>query len=252
MGFNLPVMAGGLKRRVPDVPGVVFDGTNDYLTRGADLTSNADGKLGIVSFWIFPNSFASASTIYTKANNVFEIIINTSGTIFVNGRNTSNSAILQLASDTSALVTGQWQQVLISWDMAGASHMYVCKADGTENEVNNQNTFTDDTIDYTSTDHGIGATAAGGSKLNSDIAQFYFNNQEFIDLSSSTNRDKFRNLLATRTLPVDFGSTGLTPTGTAPRIFLNNSLATWHTNLGTGGGFTENGALTAAPTSPSD
>ena len=30
--------------------GVNFDGSNDYLTRGADLTGNADGKKGIIYF----------------------------------------------------------------------------------------------------------------------------------------------------------------------------------------------------------
>ena len=34
-----------------------------------------------------------------------------------------------------------------------------------------------------------------------------------------------------------------------PLVYMNqNALASWHTNSGTGGGYTENGALTAGPT----
>jgi len=33
---------------------------------------------------------------------------------------------------------------------------------------------------------------------------------------------------------------------------LSGDTATWHTNKGGGGGFTENGALTTSSTSPSD
>src|SRR3546814_7073174 len=43
---------------------------------------------------------------------------------------------------------------------------------------------------------------------------------------------------------------GSTPTGSAPLVFLSGATASWHTNKGTGGGFTENGALTDAATDP--
>jgi hypothetical protein len=52
--------------------------------------------------------------------------------------------------------------------------------------------------------------------------------------------------------PVSLGANGSTPFGTQPAIYLGNPLATWHTNLGAGGGFNvTGGALTAASTSPS-
>jgi hypothetical protein len=56
--------------------------------------------------------------------------------------------------------------------------------------------------------------------------------------------------------PVDLGADGSEPTGTAPAIFLRRApaaaAATFATNLGTGGNFSIEGTLTAAPTSPSD
>ena len=52
--------------------------------------------------------------------------------------------------------------------------------------------------------------------------------------------------------PVDLGEAGQFPTGTSPLVFLANPTASWQTNLGTGGNFTENGALTDGSSSPSD
>jgi len=72
---------------------------------------------------------------------------------------------------------------------------------------------------------------------------------EFVDLSIEANRRKFIDAIGK---PVDLGVDGSTPTGTAPLIFLSGTTIDWHTNKGSGGGFTEVGALTTATTSPSD
>lgn len=65
---------------------------------------------------------------------------------------------------------------------------------------------------------------------------------------------KFRNPVTGK--PVDLGADGSIPTGTAPTIFLRRAplaaASTFATNLGTGGDFTITGALTNAPSSPSD
>jgi hypothetical protein len=68
------------------------------------------------------------------------------------------------------------------------------------------------------------------------------------DIPQATRR-KFRDASGK---PVDLGATGSTPTGTAPAIFFSGNASTFATNKGTGGAFTLTGALTNAPTSPSD
>jgi len=85
--------------------------------------------------------------------------------------------------------------------------------------------------------------------LNCEIADLYLNTATSLDLSSTANRRKF---ISAEDKPVDLGSDGSTPTGTAPLIFLSNPTATWQNNLGSGGNFNENGALTDAGDSPSD
>ena len=52
--------------------------------------------------------------------------------------------------------------------------------------------------------------------------------------------------------PVDLGSDGSTPTGTVPLMFFSGPTDDWHINKGSVGGFTETGAFTDAPYSPSD
>lgn len=64
-----------------------------------------------------------------------------------------------------------------------------------------------------------------------------------LDISNSTNRDKF--------LPtVNKGTDGSTPTGSAPQIYLSGAVGSWHTNKGTAGGFSLTGTLSTAPSAP--
>ena len=72
---------------------------------------------------------------------------------------------------------------------------------------------------------------------------------EYLDISVENNRRKF---IDADGFPVDLGSDGSTPTGIAAIMFFSGATVSWHTNDGSGGGFTENGALTDAATSPSD
>ena len=118
-------------------------------------------------------------------------------------------------------------------------HLYL---DGVEDL--NSVTNTDDNIDYTRNNYVIGRSAGVGSHWNGDMADYIFDDT-YIDLSVVANREKF----ILDGAPVDPGSDGATAVGASPLIYLNqNTLSTWHTNAGTGGGFTENGALTAGTT----
>ncbi len=75
----------------------------------------------------------------------------------------------------------------------------------------------------------------------------YLNTEEQMDLS--TDLDLF---IDGDGKPVDLGASGSTPTGNQPEVFMSGSTGSWHTNKGTAGGFTENGEITTAASSPSD
>jgi len=113
-----------------------------------------------------------------------------------------------------------------------------------------ENTFTDDTIDYTTGNDGIGVGAKedGTVKVNADIADLWLDDS-YIDFTIEANRRLF---IDPNGNPVDLGEAGQFPTGSSPIVFLSGATSAWHTNLGTGGGFTENGALTDGGSSPSD
>ena len=215
---------------------VNFDGTNDRLSRGSGLTGAADGKVGTVSFYIRVLGITGTDHILNSSFNRMSIDLTTSGIAIV-GENAAGSEILNI--NTSALTENVLYHVMASWDLANtATHLYVNNIDD-----KTQTTATDDSIDYTVSNWGIGADPTGGEEFNGCLGHFYFNSAEYVDLSSAPNRSKF--YIPGSTDPVNMGSDGSAPTGTAPIIFLNNPLATWHTNLGSGGGFTESGALTA-------
>jgi len=94
----------------------------------------------------------------------------------------------------------------------------------------------------------ITAQVNGNTKTDSDVAELWVDNS-FIDFTVESNRRKF---ISASGKPVDLGSDGSAPTSSAPLVFLSGDTGTWHTNKGSGGGFTENGEITTASTSPSD
>ena len=222
--------------------GVNFDGTNDRLVRGADLTGGADSKQVTGSVW-FKTSNTGFLRFYTAGSIRFEIFMNAQGRVGVTGDNSSGTVILS-ARSVSTYDDGGWHHMAFSFDLADANskHLYI---DGKDDL--NSITHTDDTLDLTTSDHALGGPVSGSSNFwDGDLADFWFDQGVYIDLSS--NLEKFWNIG-----PVDLGSSGQLPTGTSPILFFSGAVSTWHTNKGTGGGFTEEGELTRSPDlGPSD
>lgn len=226
---------------------VNFDGTNDYITHSADLTGAANSKLGILSAWVNRDADGLARFIDTKFS-LIQIIFLSGNTFQIQLRNASGAGII-LSIATSAIVDADgWTHIMASWDMAGpTTHLYV---DGVSD--NTVTTATDATIDYTHLNWTVGAEDDGDAKYTGDIADLYFNTAEYLDLSVAGNRAKF---IDASGKPVDLGADGSTPTGTAPIMFHKADAATpanFANNLGGGGNFTVQGALTNASSTPSD
>lgn len=219
---------------------VNFDGGADYLTRGAALTGAADGKEGTFSVWYKANADGAGQNWLDTTSSRFFILKDTSDRINVIARNSSGTTILDSRNATSDLleVADGWVHVLISWNLATGD------VDIRMNDVSDiyTATSTNDTIDYatTPTEWVIGKNISGGyNYINGYIAEYWFDDTYF-DLDTESNRRKF---YGADGKPVDLGSDGSTPTGAAPLIYLRNEVPDWETNLGSGGGFTENGTL---------
>lgn len=221
---------------------VAFDGSNDYLLRGADLTGNSDGTDGTLSCWVKING----------ANGTRFYIGNSEADRFNFYRDTTNKITLswfsgaifyhQIISSNDWTSASGWFHVLCSWNTSGRQ-LYINDASDV-----GSSSGAGGTIDYTRTEWAIGANDAAGNKLNGDLADFWLSVTTRYDLSVEANRRKF---ISAAGKPVNLGSDGSAP-GVTPIIFLSGATATWHTNKGSGGGFTENGALTDAASSPSD
>lgn len=214
---------------------VAFDGTNDYLTRGADYTDGADSKLWTGSLWFRRTGGEGAGQRIVEATST-GIVVDFQGdnTFRVFARNAANANILSIT--TSAVTGTAWHHVMWSVDLSSTSlrHLYL---DGASDLT--AVAYTNDTMDLTRAEHSVGASVTGTSKLNANLADVQMWFGEYIDLSVSANR----RLFLADGMPI---SPGIARAALgAPILRLSGPTADWHTNKGTGGGLTETGALTA-------
>jgi hypothetical protein len=232
------------------VNAVDFDGTNDYLLRGGDYTGAADGQVGSIAAWIKMNDGDAAHQIIKFLGNGGDqrLIFRRSndGTLLLQLTNASAAVILQVRTDFLVRVADGWKCIMASWDTGVAQEAMIYLGDTAATLT--VDTQIQGTLDLTIGEVSIGAFDNGTNKLDACLAQFYFNPAKFIDFAVESNRRKF---FSSGGNPVDLGADGSRPTGTAPILFLSGATASWHTNKGTGGGMTENGALTDCATSPS-
>lgn len=234
----------------PYIPnGVYFDEVNDYLTSNGTLTGVVDSKSWTGSFWFQSSSTDAEWFLATddggtggdirilRVGDNIEVYYDNPAGVFL-GRIRSNGSYFD----------GNWHHVLFSIDIEnGTGSMYV-----DDNLSVSLYTHTDDFMDFTpdgAVGFSIGSNELGNNAINAGIADFWMDFGTYIDLSIAANRRKF---IDANGWPVDLGSDGSRATGSSPDIFLSGDTATWHTNDGTGGGFTENGALTDALSSPGE
>jgi hypothetical protein len=227
-----------------------FDGTNDFMLRGAGLTGQANSKQGIFSGWVrIDGDDGGTMQMMSSVLLNLQFARDNSNTFAILAVNTSAVQILDLRTVNTYLTSATWLHVLSSWDMAAAArHIYI--TDVSDMDVN---VFTNDTIAYEETDWAVGARTTGTSKFNGCMAEIFFAPGQYLDFSSDGNRRKF---ISSSGKPVNLGSDGSAPTGTAPLVYLHldegEAAANFATNRGTGGDFSITGTLATASTSPSD
>lgn len=221
---------------------VTLDGVNDYGTRGADLTGNADSKLVSGLIWFKRGGgLGSSQFIFHNGGGRFIIQFRTSNVIKINGFNSAATEILD--ADTSAITdTISWHSLLFAYDMASASNRHTYLDDVSDLTVA---TYTDDTIEFTRPNHAIGANTSGSNKFNGCLSIIWLNFGQYIDFSIEANRRAFVTTdnkvppSLANSIDGDVGGFG------QPLMFFNSAFADYQNNLGSGGGFTENGEFTA-------
>ncbi len=219
---------------------VRFDGSNDWLSNAAELTGNADSKVGTGSMWIrFEGGDGVSQNIYRSDTGQVFIHKTTGNVIRIQANNSVGTKILELDSNSTYTVASGIIHLCWSYDLAnGIGRLFIDDAD----DLAASPTLTDDTIDYTDDGYGFGATElAGSNKITACVGQAYLNFAEFLDINDEGARRFF---ISANGLPVSLGADGSNPTGKAPIIFFDGAVASWHTNAGSGGGFAENGEIT--------
>ena len=236
------------------VDGADFDGTNDFMARGADLTGIADGKAGTFYGYLrIDGGNGAARTLFTLRSGTLAAIgvqvgLTTGNKIRVIGMNAANATILDMITTPTYLAGASWISILASWNLAtGVTQLYIDDAE----PALDTDTATDDTLDYTRGNVGVGGLTEGSAKQNGCQAEFFFHTTA-IDLSVEANRRLF---ISAANKPANLGADGSTPLGVQPLVYLHlddgEAVAEFATNRGTGGDFTITGTLETADTSPS-
>ncbi len=232
---------------------VNFDGTNDWLNRGAALTGVSNSKEFEVSF-SYKSSVGGTQAVYSASDDGFSAQFKvriTGGRISIIGLNASGTTILNGSMDnTNVLNDDNWHNILISVDMTNESGSLVNIDDS--DEPMTYSTFTNDTIDFSSTECLVGAAEEGGGatigeKLNGDLSDLKITFGTSRDLTDEAVRRLF---FDANGKPVDQGTNSSSILYFSKRF--EETPSDFATNKGTGGGMTENGTLTASTTSPSD
>lgn len=239
------------------VDGADFDGTNDYMTRGADLTGASDSKQFILSAWLRVDGGDGLALILFSSDTtgggnpgLFRLRRNNSKDVKLLGYNAAGTEILLIGTLGQFITSTTWRHFLISIDLSDTAkrHLYV-----NDSSDINVTTYTNDTLDFTQGDWVVGATHNNTLKLNGCLAELYFAPGQYLDFSLVSNRRKF---ISASGKPVHLGTTGALPTGTAPIVYQHlddlEAVANFATNRGTGGDFSITGTLDTASTSPSD
>jgi hypothetical protein len=137
--------------------GVTFDGTNDTMARAAELSGNADGKMGLVSAWVRMNAGDDAEmTVFRNQDGFFSLRKTTANVFVLAGDTSAPATVLTLTSNSTYTAGAAWRHILASWDLAaGAGHLHMDNA----SDLAAGATLTNGTIDYTSGNFHIGSAS---------------------------------------------------------------------------------------------
>lgn len=229
---------------------VNFDGVNDYLTRGGQLDGLLDGKVGTISLWFNVLGSDGLGGVFMQNHPTtphFNFLRNTIDKIQFALANTGGATLWNVSTTASytTLVNTGWHHLMIAWDLAATfGEVFI---DGADAAVTEATSPINQTADYTKGFWSFGGGPSGAGKWDGDIADVWMDLTVSLDPNTAANLAKFY----ANGRPVPLGATGQLPTGSAPILCLTNETDNWHTNIGDGGGMTENGALTTASSSPS-
>jgi hypothetical protein len=226
------------------VTAVAFDGTHYLKTTS---WSSSSGKIFVFSAWVrIPVSLSAACWLWEAQidanNNCFFFVGQSDGKFNAHLRNTAGGAIAIEVTGSIDLRTNTWRHVLLTCDSADPTKRALL-VDGVLDPAPVWTTYANLTINFGAATSTIGARWDGSIKNAFDAAEVYLGRPAAYFDPTPVNLAKF----ISNTRPAPLGATGQLPLGAQALLCMNApTVAAWHTNVGTGGGYTEtSGSLTA-------
>ena len=225
-----------------DNQGTVYGATSAY-------SGGSASQAGTYSFWFYVDAESWPSTSQTLfdlrdsgGSPRVTVTTSTSGRLSITGKNSSGTIIFARVTNTSTFSTNTWYHVMSSHDLSIPTGSFY--KNNTEITSFSSSVTTNDTIPALGR-VGVFANTTGSSALDGFLSDVWFDHDTALDLSNSAVRANFIDQSTLK--PVDISAYG------SPHLRLNNPVASWFTNTGSGGNPTATGgSLIAASSSPSD
>jgi hypothetical protein len=235
----------------PDITQAVeFDGASDRLQYSGAL-AGSDSTNFLCSLWFYHDTADTESKgnfiIGQKSGSKILVFDGLNGAgdgkVYIYLRDSGGTTRLQIQT-ANEYWDGEWHHMMASWNGTTA-HLYI---DGVSDKVENTNSNSAIAWNFCDT-WGVGGRYDGLETNESHLAEVYCTN-EYLDLSSSANRDKFFD--STNRTPVSLGTDGSTPTGTQPLIYFSGEASVWNagTNFGSTTGWSMGGSVTDSTVEP--
>ena len=225
---------------------VSFDGADDYLSRGGNMTGNSDGKTCTFSCWVYRTS-DSFGYIYgvDKQGTSDSVVIGMGNYLQLDFRDSAGTRVVDAytSANVATPALNTWSHWLFSFDTSSASNrkVYVNDIDVTSSFT--WDVFTNANIDFSpaaTVQIKVGASADGSSRWKGRLAHVFLD-YTYRDLSVTANRRLF--------IDADGKPSDTIPS--SPILYLPmKDAATAGSNSGTGGDFTVNGVMHTAHRGP--
>lgn len=164
---------------------VNFDGTNDFLTRGADLTDAPDAAEWTVSVWFRHTRIDSRDWILSNTGpNYLVGFEEVNNTVRIRLRDGTNTILLEWF--TQAITDTNWHHLMVSRSDTTA----LAYLDGAALSTSPDTTASGN-IDFTEGEHACGSAANSVNKFQDDMADVLMWAGTFVDLSQLSNRELF-------------------------------------------------------------
>lgn len=220
---------------------VQFTGSSGRMGSNPLLSATTgNSKKFILSFWIYPVSTVTGAIFLGadagSGNARLSAAFTSSDRLTLSAQNAAGTDIVTWVSQTFAFTANQWQHVVwaVDTDTAGTPRQQIYR-NGVALTAG-ASSLTNDGIVGT-----IGRMHVPGTSPNTDtmyLAELYFNSGAFLDMA--TNITRFRSAGGK---PVNLGTDGSRPTGSAPYAYFKNKATNFHVNEGTGDDLVPAGSL---------